>query len=146
MDRALALEKLGLAAEDWGPCAADHYTHAEFAAAWRGKVPCPGEAAIASAAGHASVLVVIESFKVKMQTVLDAAAHAEGFDNIFTAVTYADEPSVPEFQLRGKAFRSWRSRYWAAGEAIMADVLAGSREVPAWDKLLAELPAAPTFD
>ncbi len=48
--RAIGLEALGLTGEDWGPCYAEQFTHAEFSAAWRGAVPCPSEAAITAAA------------------------------------------------------------------------------------------------
>lgn len=46
MDRATALEYLGLADQDWGPCFAEEFTHEEFAAKWRGEAPCPTEAEI----------------------------------------------------------------------------------------------------
>lgn len=46
LDRAYALDKLGLAAQDWGPCTGPESTHAEFSAAWRGTVDCPGETEI----------------------------------------------------------------------------------------------------
>lgn len=47
--RAQALQQLGLSVQDWGPCYTDDWTHAEFAAAWRGIVPCPTEPSIISA-------------------------------------------------------------------------------------------------
>lgn len=46
--RAEALELLGLKEQDWGPCYGDQFTHAEFAAQWRGAVPCPAAADIAA--------------------------------------------------------------------------------------------------
>ena len=46
--RADALEQLGLAEQDWGPCYASEFSHAQFAAGWRGDKPVPSEAAIAA--------------------------------------------------------------------------------------------------
>ena len=31
-----------------------------------------------------------------------------------TAVTYADEPAVPQYRVEGAALRAWRSKAWAA--------------------------------
>ena len=46
--RADALEQLGLAEQDWGPCYASEFSHAQFATGWRGDKPVPSEAAIAA--------------------------------------------------------------------------------------------------
>lgn len=75
-----------------------------------------------------------------VQNHLDTAARQLGYDDIKTAVTYADEPAVPKFQTEGKAFRAWRSLVWAACYATLADVLDNKRDVPTVDELLAELP------
>jgi len=76
-----------------------------------------------------------------VQRHLDAAAIAMGYDSIFTAVTYADEPAVAKFQTEGQQLRVWRSRVWAACYDVMDDVVAGNRTAPTADELLAELPA-----
>lgn len=84
----------------------------------------------------------IEAAKVALvQEHMDAAARALRYDDIKTACTYADEPSVPKFQAEGLAFRVWRSQVWAACYAILADVQSGLRGVPTDSELLAELPA-----
>lgn len=75
-----------------------------------------------------------------VQSHLDDAARAAGYDNIYTAVSYADEPAVPKFQLEGAAFRAWRSLVWAAANAIRAEVEAGTRAVPTAAQLIAALP------
>ena len=75
-----------------------------------------------------------------VQDHLDAQAQAAGYDSIYTAVTYADEPAVPKFQSEGQAFRAWRSLVWAAANAAHAEVLAGARPVPTAAVLIAELP------
>lgn len=76
-----------------------------------------------------------------LQALLDSTAQTQDFDNIFTAVTYADEPAVPRFQIQGAALRAWRSLVWAAGYAVMDAVLAGERPIPTEAELLAEMPA-----
>lgn len=86
-----------------------------------------------------------EQTKVRMarvlQALLDSTAKAQDFDNIFTAVTYADEPVVARFQLAGAALRAWRSLVWAKGYEVMDAVLAGERPIPTEAELLAEMPA-----
>lgn len=76
-----------------------------------------------------------------VQDHLDAGAQAAGYDDIKSAVTYADEPAVPRFQLEGQAFRAWRSLCWSACYAIMAEVKSGARSIPTATELISELPA-----
>lgn len=75
-----------------------------------------------------------------VQAHLDAAARAAGYDSIFTAVTYADEPAVARFQTEGLAMRQWRSLVWGHCIEVMAAVEAGQRVVPTDAELIAELP------
>lgn len=76
-----------------------------------------------------------------VQAHLNATAAAYGYDNIYTACTYADEPSVALFQAEGQALRAWRSLVWAHCHQVMADVMAEKRAVPSAEELIAELPA-----
>jgi hypothetical protein len=76
-----------------------------------------------------------------VQAHMDAAARAAGYDDIRSAVTYADEPAVRRFQADGQAFRAWRSLSWAACYAVLTEVQAGTRAVPTAAELIAELPA-----
>lgn len=78
--------------------------------------------------------------EMAVQDYLDRKAIERGFDNIFTAVTYADEPVVPEYQLDGQAFRKWRSLVWAYCFTVLRDVQQGVRKIPTEAELLAELP------
>lgn len=78
-----------------------------------------------------------------VQAHLDAAAQALGYDDIKSAVTYADEPSVPRFQADGQALRSWRSQVWALCYEILDAVQSGRRDAPTVEGLIAELPTAP---
>ncbi len=74
---------------------------------------------------------------------LDSVAMAWGYDGIWSAVTYADEPAVPQFAAEGAALRAWRSNVWAACYEVLAEVQAETRPVPTEEELLADLPAAP---
>lgn len=69
-----------------------------------------------------------------VQSYLDSKAKSYGYDDIRSAVTYADEPSVPLFQEQGLAFREWRSLVW---ERCYEALEAGG---PSEEELLAVLP------
>lgn len=75
-----------------------------------------------------------------VQRHLDAQAKTRGYDSIFTAVTYAEEPAVSAFQSEGRAFRQWRSLVWAKCYEFLAEVQSGKRDVPTEEELLAALP------
>lgn len=57
-----------------------------------------------------------------VQTLLDTKAQTYGYDDIKSAVTYADEPSVIKFQLEGIAFREWRSLCWDYCYSLLDEV------------------------
>lgn len=76
---------------------------------------------------------------------LDAAAIAQGFDDMDSAVSYAEEPAVPRYQMAGRALRAWRSLVWARCEQIMGEVMGGTRPEPTGPALIALLPAPPVF-
>jgi len=80
-------------------------------------------------------------FQTAIQSHLDEKARASGYDDIKSAVTYAEEPAVPRFQAEGQAFRAWRSRCWAYGYEQLAKVESKERERPTIEQLIAELPA-----
>lgn len=84
---------------------------------------------------------IMAEFEGAIQLQLDAAAKAHGYDNINTAVSYAEEPAVEKFYLEGRAFRAWRSLVWAYAYEQLAAVLAGERAQPDVESFLLELPA-----
>jgi hypothetical protein len=84
------------------------------------------------------------AFTAAIQNHVDAVAQAWGYDNIYTAATYAEEPAVAEFQHEGKSLRAWRSRVWAAARQALADVQSGKQPAPTINELIASLPAAPS--
>lgn len=83
---------------------------------------------------------IIESLKEAIQSHLDATAQSLGYDDIKTAVTYADEPAVPKFQAEGQALRAWRSLVWDKCYEMLEEVKSGSQEVVDAAGVIAELP------
>lgn len=79
-------------------------------------------------------------FEQAVQEKMEAAAHDRGYDSLFTAISYADEPAVPRFQADGQAFRRWRSLVWDYAHTEMNAVLAGEKSQPELDAFLASLP------
>lgn len=75
-----------------------------------------------------------------VQRFLDATARAQGYDDIRSAVTYADEPAVPKFHAEGQAFRAWRSLVWARCYEVLDEVKSGARPVPTESELISLLP------
>lgn len=75
-----------------------------------------------------------------VQLHMDNVAKSKGYDNLLSAVSYAEEQAIPKFQAEGIAFRSWRSAVWAYCYAQLAAVLNGEREAPTAEDLIAELP------
>jgi hypothetical protein len=75
-----------------------------------------------------------------VQKHLDLTAASYGYDDISTAVTYAEEPAVPRFQAQGRAFRAWRSRVWDFCYSLQDKVAAGQIGEPTLEQLLPMLP------
>ena len=83
---------------------------------------------------------ITASLTAAVQIHMDSQARALNYDDIKTAVTYADEPAVPKFQAEGQMFREWRSLCWAHYYAAMAAVHLGERAITTAEELIAELP------
>lgn len=84
---------------------------------------------------------VIAQYTSAVQNWMDTTAKQFGYDDIGTAVTYAEEPAVPKFQLEGRAFRAWRSACWDFCYTQLSAVKNGARGMPTPQELIAELPA-----
>ena len=89
---------------------------------------------------------IIDAITATVQAHMDAAAQAMGYDDIKTAVTYADEPAVPRFQSEGQALRAWRSLVWAKCYQLLDEVQTGMRGLMSPDQVVAELPPRPNLD
>lgn len=84
---------------------------------------------------------MLQVYEVAVQSFMDSKAQSFGYDDIKSAVTYAEEPAVLKFQTEGKAFRAWRSLCWAYCYEQLDKVQKNQREVPTVEELVAELPA-----
>lgn len=83
---------------------------------------------------------IVVGLTAAIQAHLDATAKQYGYDNIKSAVTYADEPAVPKFQQEGLALRAWRSLVWEAAYAELALHQEGD-PIPTGEQLIEKLPA-----
>lgn len=85
-----------------------------------------------------------EQRKVEMvavvQAYMDQEARSAGYDDLKNAISYADEPAVPRFQIQGQAFRTWRSVCWAYCYEQFDAVEQKKREVFYPQDLISELP------
>lgn len=84
--------------------------------------------------------LVIGKIRDDIQRILDSEAAAYGYDDVKTAVTYAEEPAVPRFQAEGRAFRARRSAVWAHAYSALDAVKAGERQQTTAEELISELP------
>ena len=82
---------------------------------------------------------IMARLEARVQRWLDEQARALGYDDIKSAVTYAEEPAVPQFQQEGQALRRLRSLAWARCYEILNEVQAGQRSIPTEDELIAEM-------
>ena len=82
-----------------------------------------------------------QRLQARVQLWLDEQARALGYDDIKSAVSYAEEPAVPQFQQEGRALRRLRSLAWARCYEILNEVQAGQRPIPTEEELIAEMEA-----
>jgi hypothetical protein len=88
----------------------------------------------------------LNALRDAVQAHMDQTARAYGYDDIKTAVTYAEEPAVARFQFEGQRMRAWRSLVWAACYQILEDVQALRIEEPTLSALLPMLPVLDMID
>lgn len=107
-------------------------------------IPGAREATVEEIQQHLNPQAAVEQIQKDLtsavQAHMDSVAKNKGYDNILSAVTYADEPGVPAFQAEGVVFRAWRSAAWEYCYAQLAAVLKGERETPTAAELIEELP------
>jgi len=84
---------------------------------------------------------ITAALTASIQAHMDSQARACGYDDIKSAVTYAAEPAVSQFQAEGLVFREWRSLCWAHCYAVLDAVNLGERAITTAEELIAELPA-----
>lgn len=74
-----------------------------------------------------------------VQDYMDATAQTRGYDGIATACTYATSTDTT-FAAEGTACVAWRDKVWRYCYNALAEVLAGKRNIPTAEELVAELP------
>lgn len=74
-----------------------------------------------------------------VQAYMDSMAQTRGYDNIHTACSYANSTDHI-FAAEGQACLQWRDMVWRKCYNILAEVQAGSRDIPTAEELIAELP------
>ena len=75
-----------------------------------------------------------------VQDWMDTTVQENGYDNIFTACSYANSTNT-KFRAEAEACIAWRDRVWEYCYAALDEVIAGLREIPTAEELLAELKA-----
>ena len=81
-----------------------------------------------------------ETLKNLISGILDSTAKRYGYDSIASAVSYAEEPSVPQYQIEGQAFRLWRSLVWEKCNQTLSDFEAGNITEPSSEDVISQLP------
>ncbi len=84
---------------------------------------------------EAAAAAELAEYGAALDAHLNTEARKLGYDDIKSAVTYADEPAVAKFQDEGKALRAWRSLCYAAGYAAL-----GADPKPTIEGFLSGLP------
>lgn len=80
-----------------------------------------------------------EQLTVTVQSWMDKTVQTRNYDNIHTACTYAYSTDET-FKKEGTACLVWRDTVWRSCYNILNEVLAGTREIPTEEELIAELP------
>jgi hypothetical protein len=78
-----------------------------------------------------------------IQAHIDAPAKAWGYDDARSAVSYVGD-AYPRFDAEGQAIKAFRSDCWRVAGIVRASVLAGTRQPPTIEEMLALLPDQPT--
>lgn len=77
--------------------------------------------------------------KTIAQNWMDKTVQEREYDGVHTACLYVNSP-IEKFQKEGQACLEWMSAVWVKCYAIQDEVLAGTREIPTEEELIAELP------
>lgn len=77
--------------------------------------------------------------KAVVQNWMDKTVQEREYDGVHTACLYVNSP-IEKFQKEGQACLEWMSAVWVKCYEIQDEVLAGTREIPTEEELIAELP------
>ena len=78
-------------------------------------------------------------FLAAVQGLLDETAQTRGYDGILSLCSYAASQDAT-FAAEGQAGVAWRDGVWRVCYQVLADVENGTRPVPTWGELAADLP------
>lgn len=87
-----------------------------------------------------SIAELQADFEKGIQAFMDSEARKAGYDSLSTAISYAEEDSVPRFQIDGKSFRKWRSLVWDYSYRELQKFFNGERKMTVLPEFLNELP------
>ena len=82
-----------------------------------------------------------QEFLARVDTILNTTAHAHGYDNINTAVSYAGYEN--KFQAEGISFGKWRSKVYEWGYGLLEKIMRGELDIDKTniDEVLQAMPA-----
>lgn len=83
---------------------------------------------------------IVAALEAEVQRYMDKFAQDRGYDNMISAISYRDDPTVPRWQQEGQAFFAWRSQVWLKCLDIKNRAIAGEIQVPTTEELIAMLP------
>ena len=82
---------------------------------------------------------IFDSLVCAIQLELDKKAHERSYDNMLSLCSYATS-TLPRFRSDADLAVPWRDAMWEKGYEILDAVIAGERQIPTRDELLAGLP------
>lgn len=103
--------------------------------------PLPEGALLEKPEKPQSVIVeeMYQDFVSNIQARLDDFAKTRNYDGILSLCSYATSLN-DKFKAEGQYGVEARDATWAKGYALLDEVLAGTRQVPTWEEVEAELP------
>ena len=81
---------------------------------------------------------LLRSLTIDLQVHLNRTAQAMGYDSLASAISYAEDDTVPAWQAEGQALRTWRTTCWSWFYRLTSGT-----ELPTWAELLPQLPPSP---
>jgi len=114
-------------------------------------IPKPAEedesgSAAQQEAGDSPEEPALRAVYLRVEDWLEQNARSAGYRDLVTAISYADEPAVPQFQEEGRRIRAWRSLVWARVFALNAEAMNGERDALTADTVIELLPALVLVD